>query len=535
VKQSQNSKSISRRGFIENLATTSVIFSLGTQSLTVAELDQGKEAGVTVKQDQHINRALFDKLDKSINNGDGYKTGLGGILAWGESYIMLSYVQMYRATGDTYYLDKLVDHAEHVLAQRDDRRGFRDYSDRSRPAWSVGDKYTVAELILKDTQGKNVLKFRSTKYAYNNSTKIRVEKQPEKGHFSLFVENDFWKIKESYKNLVLDPTSADFVERRVNALKWVAQERDVQAGNEGSELLTVELLDPAADIPVTEGSLNLVPLVMAYHGYSGQCTYPMLEFAWLVRNNRKLHNKYAQQADSFVKAAEEVFQDAQSEWRDGPQPGEGYYVFGRRGCPFWSDNVGKPFNYLCGEARSLVRLAQMTGEELWQEQTQAIARLFKRHLRIAENGSYVWNYWWGVIEKGWDRNNSPSYNTPTYAGYKTVEDTSHGALEIEFAILCAQAGWVFADDDMQRFIKTFLENVVDKTKWTMNDRVDGRSGWGRHDAQAGRWADLAQWDPRVATAVRNIYEKQKIYEQLSGSVLLGVAQVLKWTDALQKN
>jgi len=201
MKQSQNSKPISRRGFIENLAATSVIFSLGTQSLTSAGSAQEKPAEAAVQKGRHINRALFDKLDKSINNGDGYKTGRGGILAWGESYIMLSYMQMYRATGDTYYLDKLVDHAEHVLDQRDDRRGLRDYSGRSRAAWSVGDKYTVAELILKDAQGKNVLKFRSTKYAYNNLTRIRVERCPKKGHFNLFVENEFWKIKNSYKNL----------------------------------------------------------------------------------------------------------------------------------------------------------------------------------------------------------------------------------------------------------------------------------------------------------------------------------------------
>jgi hypothetical protein len=206
-------------------------------------------------------------------------------------------------------------------------------------------------------------------------------------------------------------------------------------------------------------------------------------------------------------------------------------VFGRKGCPFWSDNVEKPFNYLCGEGRSLIRLAQLTGDGHWEKRAKAIARLLKRHLRVANNGSYVWNYWWGTIEKGWGRADSPSYNTPTYAGRATVEDTSHGALEVGFVILCAEAGWIFGEEDVRRLARTFLENVVDKTRWTMNDRVDGRGGWGRYDASAGRWLDLAKWEPRVAAAGRNIYEKQKIYERKSGSVLLGVARVLKWEDA----
>ena len=39
---------------------------------------------------------------------------------WGESYILMSLVEMYKATRDTFFLDKMVLHADAVIARRDD-------------------------------------------------------------------------------------------------------------------------------------------------------------------------------------------------------------------------------------------------------------------------------------------------------------------------------------------------------------------------------------------------------------------------------
>jgi hypothetical protein len=73
--------------------------------------------------------ARFERMDKQINNGRGFSDALNnkGALAWGESYILQSYVEMYRATDDTAYLDRLVQHFERVLAKRDDVRRVIDY------------------------------------------------------------------------------------------------------------------------------------------------------------------------------------------------------------------------------------------------------------------------------------------------------------------------------------------------------------------------------------------------------------------------
>jgi hypothetical protein len=93
-------------------------------------------------------QALFDELDNSRNEGKGYSEYLntdgfptGALLAWSESHLMQAYANMYRATGDERYLDKLHDHIQSVLSNRDDRRGQTDYKGELVPSWGT-DRYT---------------------------------------------------------------------------------------------------------------------------------------------------------------------------------------------------------------------------------------------------------------------------------------------------------------------------------------------------------------------------------------------------------
>lgn len=87
---------------------------------------------------------VFDKIDFAVNNGQGYKNYLnpdgfptGAILAWSESYLMQSYAEMFRATGNKRYLDKLYDHIESVMKNRDDLRKQLDYKGDLVPAWGT--------------------------------------------------------------------------------------------------------------------------------------------------------------------------------------------------------------------------------------------------------------------------------------------------------------------------------------------------------------------------------------------------------------
>lgn len=83
-------------------------------------------------------RERFDHNDASIHGGKGYSesTNENGDLAWAEAYILLSYMEMYRATRDRCYLRKLVDHFDRVLMNRDDVRGIADtYAGKPLAGW----------------------------------------------------------------------------------------------------------------------------------------------------------------------------------------------------------------------------------------------------------------------------------------------------------------------------------------------------------------------------------------------------------------
>lgn len=70
-------------------------------------------------------RGEFDRSDRSIFDGKGYsdQDNQTGVLAWSESYLLMAYVEMYRATKDPDYLRRLVSHFDRILTNRDDVRG----------------------------------------------------------------------------------------------------------------------------------------------------------------------------------------------------------------------------------------------------------------------------------------------------------------------------------------------------------------------------------------------------------------------------
>lgn len=62
--------------------------------------------------------------DQNVNFGRGVSDSPnGGSLAWGESYYLDSYVTMYETTGDSKWLDKIVDHTDRMIGNATDHDG----------------------------------------------------------------------------------------------------------------------------------------------------------------------------------------------------------------------------------------------------------------------------------------------------------------------------------------------------------------------------------------------------------------------------
>lgn len=87
-----------------------------------------------------FDQLLFDKLymgdqltavlDRGIDNEQGS-------LAWGLSYMMQAYNQLYRYSGDTKYLEATLECARHALKVRDDKTGRALWTGETAPIWGA--------------------------------------------------------------------------------------------------------------------------------------------------------------------------------------------------------------------------------------------------------------------------------------------------------------------------------------------------------------------------------------------------------------
>lgn len=79
----------------------------------------------------------FFKFDNALNDGDGFSkfNNFAGDLVWGESYILMAYMAMYRSTGNLYYLRKVITHSKSVMSNRDDMKNWEDYRGVSGATW----------------------------------------------------------------------------------------------------------------------------------------------------------------------------------------------------------------------------------------------------------------------------------------------------------------------------------------------------------------------------------------------------------------
>lgn len=97
-----------------------------------------------------------------------------GVLAWGESFILESLLNMYQATGDEAYLERFVAHAEAVIAQGDDHAGRKDYRGHSSSGWATAGPVTLARAVLPDSTGQPALEINGRSQLRQNQIAVRL-------------------------------------------------------------------------------------------------------------------------------------------------------------------------------------------------------------------------------------------------------------------------------------------------------------------------------------------------------------------------
>lgn len=465
-------------------------------------------------------RADFDALDQAFNNGNGYRdetndkdsSGLGGKLAWGEAYILEGYALMYAAHRDTHYLDKMVDHIDRVLANRDSERGVTDHNGESRPAWRTDNPYTVGYATIPDGRGQPVFEVRSA-LAYADSCVATVTAGSAPGLFDLDVFNSQSNRRTVHVGLSTDPSSPDYAVDRLVA--GFARETPARV------LVTVRDLRTPGSQPaeVAPGSYQMEAPGYVFEVHTGQIVQPMVTFARFVKEDPALQANatYRQRAATYLAAAQQAVAVHDREWRENDL-GEGYYIT-LPDAPVWHAGIDNPLNHFLALGRAVLQLAVVTGDPTYAHRAAAMSKTLRGSLTTDENGAYVWPYWWqkGAAYAGWGIDAPLSQYRPWYPPNVVPEDTSHGQIEVNFAIETYRAlpqlrpgtRPAFTGAQVEPFAATFVHNVAatEGGRATVKRFVDatGDTGLEAYERQSGAWAGLTAWDGRVLTHLRDMF------------------------------
>ncbi|MFH1570647.1 MAG: hypothetical protein ABIL09_21835, partial [Gemmatimonadota bacterium] len=230
------------------------------------------------------------------------------------------------------------------------------------------------------------------------------------------------------------------------------------------------------------------PRPLEYVVHQGQFLYPMALFCELALGQPGL-KRYRPVARAWIDALAELARAHERDWLDMGR-GAGAYRFSVSPSQRYPNRI-LPHNQYLSLARAFAVLAPR--RRLFAERAAAMGQWFRRNLRRV-GSAYEWHYW------DWIEGDEP--------GHSAVEDTSHGHIDIAFAVEACRRGLVFRPVDLRRFAATLLDRMWNGSleEPRLAHRVDGEPG----DARAFRgWVDLAQWEPRVWDALWALYERSE--------------------------
>lgn len=436
-------------------------------------------------------RDTFDSLAaqaRTARAGKPSDNTTGGI-AWGDSYELDAYLEMFHATRDRVYLEHFVALANKVVAARADKRGERDFKGDLRRGWLTGGHYTWGvPTVLLDANGNPSLEVTTSLNAYNNQSAIEILPSGD-DRFSVVVRD---RRDQRLRGEWRDVSMAD-AESRINPLP----------GKVGP--LRVRRLGahpPAARAPFTPPTART-----ALHGHhTGRIVAPLAKFAALVKQQPGLSG-FSENAAEYLRCAEETVPEQERSWVDLGE--SGYYIF-ERNIPFWSDGLPEPHNTLASTGTAFIWLSEATGKPLYRRRAEQLARFIRNNLEPRPDGTWMFHYWFGPLHTGWKASDSLSANTPARLGAKSPEDISHLQLTIRFMVECEERGIVFTRDDLVRFARTFNERLFVPTPQggtlysTMEAKADDRR-LGAYDSALYGFALLASVDRQVFDRCRDIY------------------------------
>lgn len=427
----------------------------------------------------------YKAYDLTRNEGKGFSESAdSGTLGWGEGAVIQSYAQMWEATEDAYWLNKIREHFQQIMASASDPDGdgflswnTKTYScavARAERLHNVS-KADITPAHQKNKNGKAAAKCTGHTYI------IEFHTGPD--HYRILD----WDTREVFAASVAYKDGA--------AITQIAPFRFTISGrpHQGDRFMV----------------RTIAPEPIEFTVHQGMFVYPAALFVEAVKTRPELQERFGADAERFlVFINKHVFEKNEQDWLDMGELGGGY-----RFEPKQTDrypNRIMPHNQFAALARAWLVLKDLEGAHpLMRQRAEQMVRYFHSHLELdEENNAYRWHYWDWI-----------EYGQPDHSGY---EDTSHASLTMSLAVVAARRGVIFTEEDMTRIANTWLKVMWngDEEKPMMAAAVDGHAPY-KFSPLAARWSELSQWDRKVYDlALKTFLSQSEEQQARSAPVML---------------
>lgn len=408
----------------------------------------------------------YREFDMERREGKGFSESAdSATLGWAQGSIITSYINMWEATGDSYWLGKISEHFHRIMANASDPEGdgfLSWYTTRysSVVAWAERLHNVSAAEIAPDVQ------------------KITRREEAElcTGHTYLI---DFLENAESFR--VLDWDTREVIADDLT--------------HDGVETVVTEIAPFSFTITgaTHQGDRFLVRTKarepMRYVVHQGLFLYPVARFIETVQERPELHDQFGADAAEFLQFINRnVFEKNERDWLDMGELGGAYRCEPK--ITARAPNRVIPHNQYAELARVWLVLQDVEGAHpLIARRAEQMVRYFHSHLFLdEENDAYYWRY------SNWIEFGEPRH----HFAEDVFESYGYGNIDVAFAIEAARRGVIFTEEDMNRFVNTWLHVMwnQDTAEPLMAARVDGTTPY-RHPALAAGWGQLSQWDEQV--------------------------------------
>lgn len=396
-----------------------------------------------------------------------YKNPDSGNLGWGESSILNMFSDMYHVTGDTHWLDRLVAHADVVI-------GSAAKDSRGRTGWFTK-TYSLALCEVSadpaNKGGADLGPARQSLGAADRVAKVH-------GH--------------TYLVSVRQDGSLEVYDQTAKSSAGTAPKGQAQVQVSEFFLKLTGSPSPGDSFLVKTTAAEATDYIV----HDGMILRPIADFIETVSTDTSLRPKYGAAAERYLACIEKYIVPKWDErWRDFPAGGGAYLATNLKTHRY--PDIVLPHNQYLALGRVFFPLYRATHNKAYLERATKMARFFNAKMSIVDGG-YIWNYWDAARPE----------DAPGQAMCKT-EDTSHGAIDVGFAVDAYEAGVVFTRQDIDRIALNYSKHIwnrsVEKPGYCLYvDRRRDPAGEKDKTAVTG-WQLLSRYSPEVAKAVEPAY------------------------------